>query len=123
MMDCNDTLTFLKEWDRMCKHSDCDTCRVTSLTECGECNDELCKYISLTHKDKFIAIVQRWSDENTVSRANILFKLSSKVRTIGEGVNTPDVCPCSIETGYSSKCKNFPDCYSCKKTYWSEVIE
>lgn len=122
-MNCNNTLTFLKEWERMCKHSDCDTCKVLELADLCDCDDAVCRYIAFTQKDKFIAIVQRWSDENTVSRANILFKLSSKIRTIGEGVNIPDVCPCSIETDYSSKCKNFPDCYSCKETYWNEVIE
>lgn len=122
-MNCNDTLTFLKEWEKMCKHSDCDTCKVLDLVDSCDCDDAVCRYIAFTHKDKFIAIVQRWSDENTVSRANMLFNISPDIRRICESENVPNVCPCSIENGYSMKCQTFQDCDSCKREYWGEVIE
>lgn len=55
-MNCNNTLTFLKEWERMCKHSDCDTCKVLELADLCYCDDAVCKYIAFTQKDKFIAM-------------------------------------------------------------------
>jgi hypothetical protein len=68
MIDCSKTKNYLSEQARMTKSSDVGVCRIS----CNHCplsrfnNDEemLCTELELTHPEKAIEIVQRWSDEN-----------------------------------------------------------
>lgn len=66
MIDCSKTKNYLSEQARMTKSSDVGVCRIS----CNHCplsrfnNDEemLCTELELTHPEKAIEIVQKWSD-------------------------------------------------------------
>lgn len=68
MIDCSKTKNYLSEQARMTKSSDVGVCRIS----CNHCplsrfnNDEemLCTELELTHPEKAIEIVQKWSDEH-----------------------------------------------------------
>ncbi len=59
-MDCSKTENFLKELDRMCKETDCGSCRLCAEVSCGAV------YRRFTKNDysTLFQIVQKWSDEH-----------------------------------------------------------
>ena len=68
MIDCSKTKNYLSEQARMTKSSDVGVCRISCnhcpLSRFNNGEEMLCTELELTHPEKAIEIVQRWSDEH-----------------------------------------------------------
>lgn len=94
MIDCSKTKNYLSEQARMTKSSDVGVCRIS----CNHCplsrfnNDEemLCTELELTHPEKTIEIVQKWSDEHL--QKTYLTELLEKYPNAELDHGVPKVC-------------------------------
>ena len=116
-MDCNDTITFLKEWNRMCTNSDCDNCKVSQLIELPYCDDFSCKNAFSTHMYECFMIVQEWSNEHPIkTRMRELLKMFPNADIVYDSIN---ICPMYVDKTFDC----MRNCVECKKKYWySEVV-
>ena len=122
MIDCSKTQNYLSEQARMTKSSDVGVCRIS----CNHCplsrfnNDEemLCTELELTHPEKAIEIVQRWSDEHPQKTyLSELLKYFPKVELNNKGL-PKWICPhhlglneiedCGGTDNYCAECRNQP---------------
>lgn len=63
-MDCNNTITFIKEWNRMCDSYDSE-CRYCPLEECKTDIEDCLSWVCNEKNIKTaIEIVREWSNEN-----------------------------------------------------------
>lgn len=115
-MDCNDTLTFLKEWNRMCKNSGCNNCKVSDLIESLFRDDFSCKN-AFKNLHKCLAIVQEWSDEHPIkTRMSEFLKMYPNAITIYDSLN---ICPMYVDKTFNCQ----QGCVECKKEYWHSEVE
>lgn len=124
MIDCSKTKNYLSEQARMTKSSDVGVCRIS----CNHCplsrfnNDEemLCTELELTHPEKAIEIVQKWSDEH-LQKTYLTELLEKYPNVLLNDDGTPEgICPHQL--GLKSSivdCKKSYDCVKC----WSQIIE
>lgn len=124
MIDCSKTKNYLSEQARMTKSSDVGVCRIS----CNHCplsrfnNDEemLCTELELTHPEKAIEIVQKWSDEHL--QKTYLTELLEKYPNAELDHGVPKVCLKKL--GAVSGCAKtkkgdlYISCYSC----WNQPI-
>lgn len=124
-MDCNDTLVFIKEFNRMCDSIHCSPdcgCGINKLRKQKYGKSLSCKQMIADHTDECIAIVQEWSDKNTATRASILFKAFPKAKRYKD-TNLPDICPFRVDNINKKECYSYDTCGDCLSKYWNEVIE
>ncbi len=124
MIDCSKTKNYLSEQARMTKSSDVGVCRIS----CNHCplsrfnNDEemLCTELELTHPEKAIEIVQKWSDEHL--QKTYLTELLEKYPNAELDHGVPKVClkKLGVVSGCAKTKKGdmYISCYSC----WSQPI-
>lgn len=124
MIDCSKTKNYLSEQARMTKSSDVGVCRISCnhcpLSRFNNGEEMLCTELELTHPEKAIEIVQRWSDEHP--QKTCLTELLEKYpNVLLNDDGTPEgICPHQL--GLKSSivdCKKSYDCVKC----WSQIIE
>lgn len=117
MIDCSKTKNYLSEQARMTKSSDVGVCRIS----CNHCplsrfnNDEemLCTELELTHPEKAIEIVQRWSDENPQrTYLSVFLEHYPNVQLYDTGL-PKGVCPYNLGLTDIDDCDN--NCVKCWK--------
>lgn len=125
MIDCSKTKNYLSEQARMTKSSDVGVCRIS----CNHCplsrfnNDEemLCTELELTHPEKAIEIVQKWSDEHL--QKTYLTELLEKYPNAELDHGVPKVClkKLGVVSGCAKTKKGdlYISCYRC----WNQPIE
>lgn len=115
MIDCSKTKNYLSEQARMTKSSDVGVCRIS----CNHCplsrfnNDEemLCTELELTHPEKAIEIVQRWSDENPQrTYLSVFLEHYPNVQLYDTGL-PKGVCPYNLGLTDIDDCDN--NCVKC----------
>lgn len=123
MIDCNITKNYLSEEARMAKSSDVGVCRIS----CNHCplsrfnNDEktLCTELELTHPEKAIEIVQKWSDthpQKTYLTEFLKHYPNVRLRTDG----TPaGLCPHQLGLNKIADCGKTDNC--CAKC-WNQPL-
>lgn len=116
MIDCSKTKNYLSEQARMTKSSDVGVCRIS----CNHCplsrfnNDEemLCTELELTHPEKAIEIVQRWSDENPQrTYLSVFLEHYPNVQLYDTGL-PKGVCPYNLGLTDIDDCDN--NCVKCR---------
>lgn len=124
MIDCSKTKNYLSEQARMTKSSDVGVCRIS----CNHCplsrfnNDEemLCTELELTHPEKAIEIVQKWSDEHL--QKTYLTELLEKYPNAELDHGVPKVClkKLGVVSGCAKTKKGdlYISCYRC----WNQPI-
>ena len=124
MIDCSKTKNYLSEQARMTKSSDVGVCRIS----CNHCplsrfnNDEemLCTELELTHPEKAIEIVQKWSDEHL--QKTYLTELLEKYPNAELDHGEPKVClkKLGVVSGCAKTKKGdlYISCYRC----WNQPI-
>lgn len=123
MIDCSKTKNYLSEQARTTKSSDVGVCRIS----CNHCplsrfnNDEemLCTELELTHPEKAIAIVQKWSDENP-QRTYLTEFLKHYPNALlnDDGIPTTG-CPYRLGLIGIEECKKDRTCVEC----WNQPIK
>lgn len=120
MIDCSKTKNYLSEQARMTKSSDVGVCRIS----CNHCplsrfnNDEemLCTELELTHPEKAIEIVQRWSDENPQrTYLSVFLEHYPNVQLYDTGL-PKGVCPYNLGLTDIDDCDN--NCVKC----WNQPV-
>lgn len=124
MIDCSKTKNYLSEQARMTKSSDVGVCRIS----CNHCplsrfnNDEemLCTELELTHPEKAIEIVQKWSYEHL--QKTYLTELLEKYPNAELDHGVPKVClkKLGVVSGCAKTKKGdlYISCYRC----WNQPI-
>lgn len=114
-MDCTKTAIFLAEWSRMCYSSyDCSNCPLANEFENINCDMNARQY-----PEKFINLVQNWSDDHPIkTRQSEFLKLFPKSK-LEKGVLL--IRPCVIE----GECINLDkhECGECREDYWLTEVE
>ena len=116
IMDCNNTVDFIKEWNRMCDSYDSE-CRYCPIEECKldieDCLSWVCNEKNI---EKAIEIVQEWSKENPIkTRLSLLKEQYPNVRLNSKGI--PLICMSQLYNVDSAKCD--ADCIKC----WNTTIK
>lgn len=107
-----DAKKFISESKRMCAYYD----------DCNECPtvDTDSRLNICTMMWKMIDLVEEWSKEHsTETRQSEFLKMFPKANVDEYGVLR--VCPNCID--FTVQCYVNADCDSCRKKYWSEVVE
>ena len=114
MANCNNTVEFIDEKERMCKS--------LKKSNDGVCSAKCplryrCHSISSDNVKKAIEIVQKWSDENPVK--TIMMDLLEKYPNVRMDILTdsPDLCPHHLVYEDYRDCDN--DCKRC----WNRPLE
>ena len=113
-MDCNNTITFIKEWNRMCDSydSECRYCPLEEFrTDIEDCFSWVCneKNIKLA-----IEIVQEWSDENKPKTYLSVFKEHYPQARLKD-TGCPSVCVNDLY-GEVFLCTDYITCKECWNT-------
>ena len=122
-MDCNDTITFLKEWNRMCTNSGCDNCKVSDLIESPYRDDFSCKNAFNMHPYKCLAIVQEWSDKQPrKTRMSEFLEIFPDANIVRNSLN---ICPIHADKTFNCprSTNNKKSCVECRKEYWLSEVE
>lgn len=121
MIDCSKTKNYLSEQARMTKSSDVGVCRISCnhcpLSRFNNGEEMLCTELELTHPEKAIEIVQRWSNAHPQKTyLSELLKIFPNIPLSDDG--TPkSLCPFELGVTMTKKCNN--ECVEC----WNRIIE
>lgn len=118
MANCNNTIEFLREKERMCKSFEhkCSKCPIGRYT---------CDSFIKDNPKEAIILVQKWSDEHPVK--TIMMDFLEKYPNAEKEIDgTPSICPYHL--GYKCRyenccCDEKYDCIDCWNMPLSEVSE
>lgn len=123
-MDCNKTINFLHELQRLCDSRTRCIADAANEEQCpmvGRCEDALTK-ISIEDAAKVIEILQKWSDEHPrKTYAQDFFEKFPKAQSNSDG--TPFVCRERIYGGIHSATLEDCDYTGACKNCWNEPME
>ncbi|MDT4341251.1 hypothetical protein RO624_03850 [Ruminococcus bromii] len=124
MIDCSKTKNYLSEQARMTKSSDVGVCRISCnhcpLSRFNNGEEMLCTELELTHPEKAIEIVQRWSDKHPQKTyLSELLKHFPKVELSDKGVPKL-ICPHDLGLNEIEDCDGTDNyCAEC----WNQSIK
>lgn len=119
MIDCNKTVNFLNEFDRMCNsYAHCDICEIGILNDDYDYN---CKKFILKNSEHAIDIVQKWSDVHP--RKTLLDDLKEKYPNYQTSYDdVPRVCTYALGYDKEIQCRNFVPTITCKEC-WNRPLD
>lgn len=113
MANCNNTIDFIKEKERMCNsyNDDCKGCPLDN-------EDVFCSQILINNTEKAVKLVQKWSDENPV-RTILMDFFDKYPNAKGKDDIIPNICIRSL--GYKVEVCCGRSCVDCWNTPLSET--
>lgn len=114
-----DAVMFVKEWKRMCTSS--KTCLSCSIGKIAGVST-VCSNMVKKEPEKYVAIVEKWSDENPVkTRQSEFLKMFPNADVQNDIIR---ICPKKLDQNSvtSEECSR-SGCFECRKEYWLAEVE
>ena len=113
-----DAVEFLKEKERMCRSYNCESCVKCPCDDINNGFDMTCDCLEAENPERFVDIVERWSNEHPKkTRQGEFLKMFPNAK-IEEGCLL--ICP--IHCDKNEKC-GAGRCVDCRKKYWLSEID
>ena len=115
-----DAVKFVDAYIRMCSQGwDCEDCPLSQSDDVDFCSSPP-KKRSRESAEKVVQIVEQWAKEHPVkTRQSEFLNLFPDASLLTGNVN---VCPNSLYEG-KCDCAQYPNCFSCKREFWSQEVE
>ena len=115
MIDCNITVNFLKEWERM--HEVCKRCEACPLSCFKNSTGNSCRIFAMGYPQEAQKIVQKWSNEHPIKTRQEAF-LEAFPNALIRGTGVPESCAKIVGIAPNGDCRE-KSCVVC----WNEPYE